>query len=260
MEKRIANPSWPVTVYVTRGNPNSEYFGAAFARGSGGRMFAANKFLNNDGAGLVLPDIFKVFTETKAAGRNFFYGDKAYFGRGKYFRITKNAEQHDCSGAATPNRFEATGFKIKPWKTIRNDFILLCPQSDLFFSLRGMNPKAWVQDTILELRKYTDRKIIVHYKSGGVRAEDHFQPMLRTAYAVVVYSSMAGAQACLSGVPCFALDKNCASAKFGLTDLSKINSPFKPDNREQLAWNLADNQWTLDEMKKGIAWERLCPQ
>jgi hypothetical protein len=40
-------------------------------------------------------------------------------------------------------------------------------------------------------------------------------------------------------------------------DLSSIERPRKPDNREQMAWVLADNQWTLEEIRRGIAWQKL---
>ncbi len=66
---------------------------------------------------------------------------------------------------------------------------------------------------------------------------------------------MAGVQAVLEGVPCFALNTESSAVNFGINDLSLIENPVKPDNREQLAWALADNQWTLDEIRSGITWE-----
>jgi hypothetical protein len=36
-----------------------------------------------------------------------------------------------------------------------------------------------------------------------------------------------------------------------------MENPVKPDNREQMAWALADNQWTLAEIESGMAWEHI---
>jgi hypothetical protein len=84
-----------------------------------------------------------------------------------------------------------------------------------------------------------------------------FRRQLVNAWAVVVYSSMAGVQAVMQGVPCFATDPSSTSALFGTTDLSKIETPIKPDNREYMAAILANSQWTLLEIASGLAWEQV---
>jgi hypothetical protein len=39
--------------------------------------------------------------------------------------------------------------------------------------------------------------------------------------------------------------------------ISDINNLKYPENRLEWAGSLADNQWTLEEIKSGLAWERL---
>ena len=42
-----------------------------------------------------------------------------------------------------------------------------------------------------------------------------------------------------------------------LTDLSKIETPFYPDNREEWIDSLIANEYTLTEIGNGFAWNRL---
>ena len=231
-------------------------FCRAFSQGCGGKMSTnPGILLPGDIAGFFIPELYGILNTARLQKRNWYYGDKAYFGRHKYWRITKNAFMYDLSNSHTPERFEKLGIEIKPWRS--GSEILLCPQSDTYFRLHGMRQQEWIDKTTCELRQHTDRKIRIHYKLVGDDTERHFEREIRNAWAVVVYSSMAGAQAAIHGVPCFATNSDCVSAKFGTTDLSLIENPCKPDNRAELAWGLADNQWTLDEIKRGMAWEAI---
>ena len=255
MAGRMGENSAPVS-YASLINERSVNFCRAFAQGCGGSISnRSDMLLPGAVAGFWLPELFSILNAAKADGRTWYYGDKAYFDRNHYWRITKNAAMHNCSGHHTPIRFERLKIQIKPWRP--GSEIMICPQSEVFFQLQGMTQKGWIDSVTAKIRKYTDRKIVIHHKRTGHDTEQHFANHVVHAWAVVVHSSMAGAQATLHGVPCFATDPYCVSAKFGSTDLSKIEYPVKPDNRAQLAWALADNQWTLDEIKRGIAWEAI---
>jgi hypothetical protein len=239
--------------YALAGQGTSEDFCAAFAKGCGGRVVRTKELLDGDVFMFGQPDLWPILMAAKEQGRNWYYGDKAYWGRAKYWRVTKNAMQHDCLGDAKPNRFERLGIKIKPWQS--GSHIMLCPQSDTFFRFFGTTQKDWIEKTTETLRQYTDRPIIIRTKTGA-NPEQDFRNMLHKIHAVVVFTSMAGMQAAIYGVPCFAT-ADCVSARFGTMDLSRIESPAKPDNREQMAWVLADNQWTYNEISRGMAWEKL---
>lgn len=242
------------TTYIVEGMTTSLKFGRAFATGCGGKTDNSTILRRTDVALFGDPRHWPLLQAAIEQGRNWYYGDHAYFRRRQYFRITKNAYQHDCVGEATPKRFERLNWTIKPWQTGKK--ILICPQHERFFALHGLNKQQWVNNTISELKKYTNRPIEVRDKRGGNNTEQEFDGALHNVHAVVVYTSVAGMQAALAGVPCFATH-DCVSSKFGSMDLSKIESPIKPDNREQLAWVLADNQWTLSEIARGDAWEKL---
>jgi len=243
----------PVT-YAVVSNSRSMDFCRAFAKGCNGRISTSQHILSRGAvAGFWLPEIYPLLKEAQKQSRTWYYGDKAYFLRDKYYRVTKNATMHDCSGDHKPDRFEKLGLTIKPWRN--GSEILICPQSDTFFRLNGTTQEDWLNNVMTTLRKHTDRPIRIHYKRAGSDTERFFSRQLVNAWAVVVYSSIAGVQAVLEGVPCFALNTESSAVNFGINDLSLIENPVKPDNREQLAWALADNQWTLDEIRSGITWE-----
>jgi hypothetical protein len=235
------------------GGLTAEKFSKAFAKGCNGSISINSRTLTRGSVAMFgHPDLMPLLRQAQLEGRTWYYGDKAYFGRDKYFRITKNAYMSNAQGKGCLNRWESLGIKIKDWRN--GSEILLCPQSDTFFKLHGTTQADWINATSKELKKYTDRTIRVHYKMTG-ETERIFRRQLVNAWAVIVHSSMAGVQAAINGVPCFATDPNSTSARFGTTDLSKIETPIRPDNREQMAAVLANSQWTIPEINSGLAWE-----
>lgn len=242
--------------YASVGNQRSMDFCRAFAQGCGGRISTNPKMLTHgDVAGFWLPELLEILDQAIAEGRNWYYGDKAYFDRTKYFRITKNAKMLTHFEQSTPERFNKLGLSIKPWR--EGSDILLCPQSDTFFRRIGTTQADWILNTSKAIGQYSDRKIRINLKRAGDDTERFFRGQLGNIHAVVVHSSIAGVQAAIEGVPCFATDPESTAGKFGTTDLSLMENPIKPDNREQMAWALADNQWTLEEIKAGKAWRKL---
>jgi hypothetical protein len=249
----LAEPPW---VYVSHGEKTSPIFCEAFAAGCGGEIARAKDIKDLGSVAMFgSANLWRIVDQAIEQGRTWYYGDKAYFNRHDYFRITKNAYQFtEFTNPVNSKRFDQTGFRIKPWQR-GGKKILLCPQSDVFMQRFGSTQDQWVMWAKAELAKYTKRPVEVRYKTWS-RAEEDFAAALSGAHAVVVFSSIAGVQAAVHGVPCFATI-DCASARFGSMDLSLIESPVRPDNREQMAWQLAENQWTLDEIRSGMAWEHL---
>lgn len=246
--------SLPVTYYVNSPHISRE-FGLAFGKGCKGSIYPISSILKKgDVAMFGSIDGWNLLQQAIKEGRNWYYGDKAYFGRNKYYRITKNAYQSDCKGRVDSKRWEKLKISVNRWKT--GSKILICQQSEAFYELHGHNRAQWVTNTINELRKYTDRPIEVRSKVYGDSTEALFRQSLIDVHAVIVYSSVSGAQAAIHGTPCFATEK-CASLAFGTSDLSKIENPVKPDNRYEMACVLANNQWTLDEIRNGTAWRDL---
>ena len=180
---------------------------------------------------------------------NWFYGDKAFFGRGQHFRFAMNQMQLNEMLNSNSDRFDRLGLKLAPQKKT-GDKIMLCPQSETFHQLKGGAQSDWIKDTIAKLKVYSDREIIIRLKDQK-NTEEAFEDSLKDIYCIIVMSSLAGVQAVMHGVPCIATDKASTSAMFGEVDLERINKVQFPENRYELLCNLANNQWTLNEMSSG---------
>jgi hypothetical protein len=246
----------PVSYY----NPaefSSPKLAYAFAKGCGGTITDEDDLFPGPVALFGSPARWPLLRRAQAEGREWYYIDHAYFSRGKYFRITKNAYQHDGVGTSTGERFHAFQrlSRLQPWHT-DGSHVLICPNSDVYFGLHGIDPVAWLREVMTTLRQHTDRPIRVRWKVQ--RAERPIHEDLEGAWAVVVFSSAAALDGLIAGVPCFTLAPFAASVRMGLSDLRQIEAPLYPDGRETFLSVLADHQWTLQEILKGVAWRSLC--
>jgi len=243
-----------VSVYVALGERTSPIFCQAFAKGCRGDVVDDRKLRGGEVALFGSPKLWGLLEDARADGRTIYYGDHGYFGRGRYFRVTRNALQHDGRGGAGPERFSVHDVPVKPWRK-SGGHILVVPQSDTYFYLRGEDPVAWKVDVQLALRKQTDRPI--RWRPTKWLAVRPFEQDLKDCHAVVCFTSNAAVEAVLAGVPAF-VTENCAAATMGNLGLQGIEHPRMPAGREQWAWNLAANQWTIDEIRRGDAWRALC--
>ena len=199
------------------------------------------------------PELWFLFEKIKKHKLSFYYADKAYFDRSNYFRITKNSLQLSEFADFSSKRFERLKIPILPRRY--GDKILLCPQSETFFRLNGLSREQWIKNTIQEIRKYSDRPIEIRDKVK-LDTEISFSDALKNVHAVVVYTSVAGVQSALQGVPSFATH-SCATDIFSSGSIVNIESPLIPDNIYDLACALANNQWTIEEIRKGLPQEYL---
>ena len=247
----------PVSYYA-KDEFTSPKFAYAFAKGCRGTITDDLEYLHDGPVALFgTPPSWPLLRQAQAAGRDWYFGDHAYLGRGKYYRITKNAYQHDGRGNATSERFRAMRRQIQSWQP-HGSHILICPNSAVYFSFHGINVQTWLDETEKTLRKYTDRPIRIRWKTQ--RAANPIGEDLRKAWAVVVYSSAAALEALIAGVPIFTLAPFAASVRMGLSDLSQIESPIRPGGRDGFLSNLCANQWTIAEMLQGQAWRDLQDQ
>lgn len=227
----------------------------AFAKGCGGTITDEDALFPGPVALFGSPSRWPLLRQAQAEGRDWIYMDHAYFSRGKYYRITKNAYQHDGRGVSTGARFR--GFprlQIKPWRTT-GSHILICPNSAVYFALHGLDVDQWLCDVTAVLRQHTDREIRIRWKTQ--RADRPIGLDLAEAWAVVGFSSAAAIDALVAGVPVFTLAPFAATVRMGLSDLTAIEQPFYPEDRELFVSVLADHQWTIPEMLKGVAWRGL---
>lgn len=254
-----------VTCYPSPGKVKGLSLCNAFAQGSNGRVVAEGASTLRDG-----PAFFYGWTDYTAPlvtrcredGRDWYYCDNAYyFGRGTYFRVTKNAFMHDGSGRASMDRVRSFRLRIRPWNLTGHN-VVITTQSEVHYSARlGVSRTAWTGGVMAELRRYTDRPIVVCHKpdpkaSGNAYAAPGFESELADAWAVVAHCSSAMVKALIEGVPVFSLAPSMAG-RMGHSDVARIEDPHYPEERWQWLANLAANQWTRDEMRSGKCWRDL---
>jgi hypothetical protein len=118
------------------------------------------------------------------------------------------------------------------------------------------NEINWTENTIKEIKKYTDRPIKVRNKprnvttSGPRAATVAFEDDCANAYAVVTLASIAGIEAALLGTPVFC-HASSACAPIAATDISLIETPLRPDRSKWLN-TLSYFQYTEAEIKQGL--------
>ncbi len=197
------------------------------------------------------------------AQQDFYYCDNSYFddARQQYFRITKNRLQHTGFGVSNKQRFDDLGIDNRPLRN-RGSHIVVCPQSDSFMETIVGYQGNWASDTMKALGGISKRSVRLRLWSGDkAKLASTLGEDLEGAHALVTWSSAAAITAVLSGVPAF-VSKQCAAAPVANLALERMETPIfcGPAYIRNWAGVLADNQWTLDEMRRGIAWDALSRQ
>jgi hypothetical protein len=247
-----------LNVYADDCGVTSPKWSRAFAIGCGGRVVHGGPFdPSQPFAFWGSPKLWGYFIEALERVPAWYYGDKGFFGRGQYFRCARNAMQFDgASGDDDPRRFRRFNIPIKDWRA-SGSHILICPNSEVFFGLHGFARGEWIARTVEMLRRYTDRPLRVRWKADAVKRP--LEHDLKGCWAVVTFVSNAAVFAALAGVPVFCTGP-CAGLTMGSNDLTAIERPVFPQVREAWAARLANNQWTLDEMRRGLLWQSIGEQ
>ena len=246
-----------LTAYLNRGGAGNPVM-QAFARGTGCRLAFAE---DARGAGPDTPVVWgvlrnsdQVVAAARAEGRDFFYTDHAYFGRGHYlnYRITRNAHEAGRVRDCPPDRARALGVELAPWRR-GGGTVLVCPPTRYF--MEAHDCPNWLEDTLATLRACTDRPVEIRGKPAAGEPGEPLGSALSRAYAIVTHSSNVAVEAAVAGVPVFVAPTS-AAAPVGEIDLSRIERPRRPD-REAWVNHLAYSQFGFDELADGTAWRLL---
>ena len=191
-----------------------------------------------------LPDLKAVI----ASGKPFIYADHAYFRRGyehQNFRVLlSDIHQRKLIPRDTAKTFIYEG---RDWR--KGSDILIFPPSKTI--AQTFDADGWVEETKAEIRKHTDRRIVVKFKY----TPEPLKHFLKTAHAVIGYGTVATVEAALYGVPVFA-GPRCPATPIAATDLSQIESPLTPD-REPWFRSLTWSQFHISEIRSGLCRETL---
>ena len=160
--------------------------------------------------------------------------------------------------------------KLKPWRSNGNH-ILLCLQRNGGWSMQGLDSVNWMNQTIMDIKKYSNRPIVVRAHPGDKKIKsilkiNHKNVFLSTkekltddligAWATVVYNSSPSVASIIEGVPAFLTDsvpQHSQSFDVSNTNISNIENPTMMDRQ---AWieKLSMCHWKFDELKSGKAW------
>lgn len=271
-----------VTIYQMVDRGTAPRFNQAFHKGCPDSKISATR----DGS---IPEIypgdvalwgehqfFRTLHKLIDEGRTWYYGDHAYFGRGVYFRVTKNALQ--CNGrypsagpeyADNMERFAQVSdtlrqnqiqseIEIHAPRFDANGFVMICPPSEFLSERSGFTQAAWTDKTIEKVKAVTDRRIVIRQKPTVNRTPAPLLQAMEGAYCAVTYTSNVATEVLLGGYPCFTFGPHPCNV-FSQTDFENFENASVPPVDALKAWaaNLCANQWTLAEIARGDCWNKV---
>ena len=164
---------------------------------------------------------------------------------------------------------------LKPWRT-NGSHILITLQRPLGWSMRGFNLMKWLENTFREIRKYSDRPIIIRWHPGDWKSypvyeallkqynatislqERHITEDLVNWWALVCHNSTPSSVASIEGIPAFITDDPgyCQAGDIANLDFSKLETPIMPDRLEWIK-KLSQCHWSFDDTRSGRCWARM---
>lgn len=162
-----------------------------------------------------------------------------------YYSITRRALGPTMLADADATRLPVA---MDPWRTGTDGYVLVALPGQSYGAMLGMDMAAWSRDIVAKVRQHTARPILVREKGCRRPLADD----LAGAFVLVTHSSKVAVDAVRAGVPVIVAPTNPA-APVGSTDLADIEDPPRPDRAKWRA-SLMNQQFTIDEMRDGIAW------
>jgi len=189
--------------------------------------------------------------------------DTGYLGNGKkkqYYRIAKKNYQNLESIVDRPSdRLDRIKF-ILHMKKKNGNKILLCPPSEKVMNIYNFTVEKWLAKTIEEIKKYSNREIIIRVKNKDRASRIVIDPITvafnNDIHCVITYNSIAALEAVMYGLPAFTLGANAFQSLCN-TDLSNIENPYTPDEEvvKKILRHLSYCQFTETEFQDGSAWK-----
>lgn len=207
----------------------------------------------------------------KAKGIPFIIIDFAYWGRsnrhnirGGYYKVSLNG-LHPTDDlfrlGQDADRYRTTGgFKICPWQK-GGESILVAGMGPKAASVFDIRHGEWDGAAVETLQRHTQRSIIYRQKPSdkypiifpGTENDAAKRPIaevFRRCFAVVTHHGNSTVEALAAGIPGYT--RHSVTREMGHTDLSLIESPFYPENREEFFYSLANWQWHFEEIAEGL--------
>lgn len=136
--------------------------------------------------------------------------------------------------------------KVKDWK--KGNHVLIIPPADKIAYIYGA--ENWVNETIKEVKKYTDRPIIIKKKNEGKLGN-----YLAMAHVTVSFGSVADVESAIAGVPVITSQ---FSPAIPISNKIEDIEDLKEFDRTSWLKALAGAEWKSNEMQQ--CWQRLSEQ
>jgi hypothetical protein len=164
---------------------------------------------------------------------------------------------------------------LKPWRT-QGNHILITLQRPMGWSMRGMDLMTWLDRTLKQIKKYSDRSIVIRWHPGDWKNFPQYKPMLdkfgvtvspqdrhiledlKNCWALVCHNSTPSAVAPIEGIPAFITDDPNYSQGGDIANInfSMLENPNLPD-REQWIRKLAQCHWSFEDVRSGRCWAHM---
>ena len=228
-----------------------------FAKGSNSLLCHVNNFRDYDKTIAtygVLRGTYEIIKKVK----NFYYMDHGYFNQSKrtfennrtnvlsldgYFRIVHNNLVHNGEGNFPDDRLKKLNLNFLD-QSNSGDVIILSEPSEAMKKI--YNAYSWVNETKDIIKKFSDRRVIVHNKFSKKPLDE----LLKNAWSFVSLQSTAGFKAMVNGIPAYFTEPS-------LKNINRIEEIESPSINYKIFNNLAYGQWTLNEIESGEAWENI---
>lgn len=188
-----------------------------------------------------------------------------------------------CDSNIDPDRWKKISknlnLNLKDYRKNGNH-ILLCLQRNSGWSMGDVDSQEWALKTIEEIRKYSDRPIVIRLHPGDKETKrivkagpplckikfdygitlsqnENIIDDLKNCWAAVNHNSSPVVGAAIEGVPVFVTNSENSQCKdIANTDLSLIANPQLLD-RQQWIERISMFHWNFDELKSGECWNHM---
>jgi len=168
------------------------------------------------------------------------------------------------------------------WKDNSSGHILILLQLPGDASLRDSNHGEWLLDTVEQIRKITQRKIMIRFHPAmSEKGHENFfgdvgkivfknykevywsdgidrtlQQDLKEAKTCVTYSSGSAIDSVVYGIPTIAIDEGNFAYPICSKSIDAVENPIKAEKETVMQWlqDLSYCQWNRAEMANGRAW------
>lgn len=210
-----------------------------------------------------------------ATGQDYIFLENGYFGNYKndvnekskkiWHRACINELQQETILRVPDDRWQRLirdddKLKWQGWKKQGSKILVVMPSAKPC-KYYNEDPNVWKEQTIAEIKKHTNREIVIREKASRIdrtQKKTIYEALDDDVFCMVTYQSIAAVESIAYGIPAFTLAPSAAK-QVSLQDLSKIETPYYPDEELVHKWasSLAYGQFNLEEMLNGYAWHTL---